>query len=119
MKLHVLAVAGLLSSSALGHPEVLPREEVARRGLMSKRCEPAAANFNKKRYEQRTAKKRAALEAKRAENASYTITTEAPYYDVIQNDTCVLTPEVTWGPYVYPNSQTLRQVRTCAPVACL
>lgn len=110
MKFNALAAAGLLSFTVLAHPEVLPREEIARRGLMSKRCEPAAANFNKKRYEQRLNKKRATAEAKRAENATYTITTEAPYYDTIQNDTCVLSPEVTWGPYVYPNSQTLRQV---------
>lgn len=112
MKFNAIAAAGLLSSAVLAHPEVLPRNEIARRGMMSKRCEGAAGNFNKKRYEQRVNKKRAAAaaEAKRAENASYTITTEAPYYDMIQNDTCVLTPEVTWGPYVYPNSQTLRQV---------
>lgn len=69
--------------------------------MMSKRCENHAASFNKKRYDQRMTKR--AVE-KRAENATYTITTEAPYYDVIQNDTCVLSPEITWGPYVYPNS---------------
>lgn len=109
MKLNTIAVAatGLLATGALAHPKALPRSEVARRGTMSKRCEANAANFNKKRYDQRISKRRA--EAKRAENATYTITTEAPYYDVIQNDTCVLEPEVTWGPYVYPNSQTLRQ----------
>lgn len=69
--------------------------------MLSKRCEAHAASYNKKRYDQRTSNM--AME-KRAENASYTITTEAPYYDVIQNDTCVLSPEITWGPYVYPNS---------------
>ncbi|KAJ4410316.1 hypothetical protein N0V82_009263 [Gnomoniopsis sp. IMI 355080] len=117
MKITSLAAAtvGLLSTGALAHPEVLPRGEIARRGMMSKRCEPAAAAFNKKRYAERMNKKRAEEEAeflaKRAasENATYTITTEAPYYSVIQNDTCVLSPEITWGPYVYPNSQTLRQ----------
>lgn len=111
------ATAGLLASAVMAHPEVLPKGEVARRSMMSKRCEGAAANFNKKRYAKRTNEKRAAaaaldeadMVAKRGENASYTITTEAPYYSVLQNDTCVLTPEVTWGPYVYPNSQTLRQ----------
>lgn len=102
-----VAVTGLLATGVLAHPKALPRSEVARRGTMSKRCEAHAASFNKKRYDQRISKRRA--EAKRAENATYTITTEPPYYDVIQNDTCVLEPEVTWGPYVYPNSQTLRQ----------
>lgn len=117
MKVTSLAAAtvGLLASGALAHPEVLPRGEIARRGMMSKRCEPAAAAFNKKRYAERMNKKRAEEEAEflakraTAENATYTITTEAPYYSVIQNDTCVLSPEITWGPYVYPNSQTLRQ----------
>lgn len=107
MKFNAFAAAGLMATSVLAHPKALPRSEVARRGMMSKRCEANAGNFNKKRYDQRIQKRSA--EAKRAENATYTITTEAPYYDVIQNDTCVLEPEVTWGPYVYPNSQTLRQ----------
>lgn len=44
--------------------------------------------------------------------STYEITAEAPYYDKIQNDTCVLTPEVTEGPYVWPRSQTLRQDMT-------
>lgn len=35
--------------------------------------------------------------------------TEAPYYDVLQNNTCILTEETTSGPYVWPQSQTLRQ----------
>lgn len=92
MKFNIIAAAGLLSAtSVVAHPEVLPRGEVQRRGMMSKRCAPAAAQFNKKRYAQRM--------NKRAENATYTITTEAPYYDVIQNDTCVLTPEVTCKQY--------------------
>jgi protocatechuate 3,4-dioxygenase beta subunit len=45
-------------------------------------------------------------------NSTVQITTEAPYYEVLQNDTCVLTPEVTEGPYVWPRSQTLRQDMT-------
>lgn len=101
MKVTLFTAVGLLSATTLAHPEVLPRGEMERRSMMSKRCAPSAASFNKKRYDQRMNKR--AVE-KRAENASYTITTEAPYYDVIQNDTCVLSPEVTWGPYVYPNS---------------
>lgn len=42
-------------------------------------------------------------------NTTVAITTEAPYYDVLQNETCILTEEVTAGPYVWPRSQTLRQ----------
>lgn len=40
---------------------------------------------------------------------TYTITAEAPKYDFLKNDTCILTPETSSGPYVYPRSQTLRQ----------
>lgn len=109
MKFNAIVAVGLASNAVLAHPEVLPRGEIARRGMMSKRCEPAAASFNKKRYEQRM-NKRAVAEAKRDEFAGYSRAAETPYYDVIQNDTCVLAPEVTWGPYVYPNSQTLRTV---------
>lgn len=101
MKWCAFLVAGLLSTVASAHPKHVSQSEFQRRSMMSKRCESHAASFNKKRYDQRLAQQ--AVE-KRAENASYTITTEAPYYDVIQNDTCVLSPEITWGPYVYPNS---------------
>ncbi len=44
-----------------------------------------------------------------AGNTTVQIQTEAPYYDSIQNETCVLSPIVTEGPYVWPRSQTLRQ----------
>lgn len=77
MKFNAFAATGLLATAVLAHPRALPRSEIARRGTMSKRCEANAANFNKKRYDQRIYNKRA--EAKRAENATYTITTEAPY----------------------------------------
>ncbi|GLB21303.1 hypothetical protein AtubIFM61612_011263 [Aspergillus tubingensis] len=40
---------------------------------------------------------------------TYTITAEAPKYDFLKNDTCILTPETSPGPYIYPRSQTLRQ----------
>lgn len=111
------AAAGLLANAVMAHPQNTGGAEMARRSMLSKRCEPATAAFNKKRHAKRMHAKRALAEAeadlalrqRRAANATYTITTEAPYYEVIQNDTCVLAPEVTWGPYVYPNSQTLRQ----------
>jgi protocatechuate 3,4-dioxygenase beta subunit len=105
--------AGLIIGSTIAHPgphPALPRSEVMRRSDMSKRCASAAASMNEKRYAKRNQAKRD-LEARRS-NATYVITTEAPYYEVIQNDTCVLTPEVTEGPYVWPRSQTLRQDMT-------
>jgi protocatechuate 3,4-dioxygenase beta subunit len=75
----------------------------------AKRCAAAAGSMNAKRYAKRMAEKRT-LQARA--NSTVQITTEAPFYDVIQNDTCVLTPEVTTGPYIWPESQTLRQDMT-------
>ncbi|KAI0468322.1 Intradiol ring-cleavage dioxygenase [Xylaria cf. heliscus] len=97
MKFSIAAIVGLLSS-ALAHPELLSRSEMQRRSAISKRCEASAANFNRKRMAKRG-----------VGNTTYQIQTEAPYYDSIQNDTCVLTPTVTGGPYIWPRSQTLRQ----------
>lgn len=104
MKFSILASAALLSS-ALAHPETLTAKEVQRRGAISRRCASAASQLNEKRYAKRMAKRWAGS----GKNSTYQITTEAPYYDVIQNDTCVLRPIVTEGPYVWPRSQTLRQ----------
>ncbi|GAP89514.1 putative protocatechuate -dioxygenase beta subunit [Rosellinia necatrix] len=99
MKGSILAIAGLLSA-ALAHPETLSRREIERRSAISKRCEPSAANFNRKRMAKRWAG---------TGNTTYEIQAEAPYFNTIQNDTCVLSPVVTEGPYVWPRSQTLRQ----------
>ncbi|KAG9229792.1 dioxygenase [Amylocarpus encephaloides] len=105
-----MMAAGLLVSLALAHPGPhahATRSETQKRNVMAKRCAGAAAAMNEKRYSKRNLEKKRSLEARA--NATYQITTEAPYYEVIQNDTCVLTPEVTQGPYVWPRSQTLRQ----------
>lgn len=101
MRLSSFTAVGLLAPFATAHPDLRSRAELERHSVMSKRCAPSAAQFNRKRYEARM-NKRAVEE--RAENSTVSITTEAPYYDVLQNDTCVLSPEITWGPYVYPNS---------------
>lgn len=34
---------------------------------------------------------------------------EAPKYDFIKNESCILTPEVSQGPYWYPQSEILRR----------
>ncbi|KAI1358114.1 Intradiol ring-cleavage dioxygenase [Xylaria arbuscula] len=99
MKFSVAVTAGLLTA-VLAHPEALSRRELQRRSAISRRCEGATANFNRKRMAKRWAG---------AGNTTYQIQAEAPYYDSIQNDTCVLAPIVTQGPYVWPRSQTLRQ----------
>ncbi|KAF7924759.1 hypothetical protein BELL_0707g00020 [Botrytis elliptica] len=107
MKLQHLSVLGLLATPLLAHKEV-SSEVLKRSADLSKRCASGTASYNKRRYERRNAE---AL-AKRAGNTTYSITTEAPYYDVLKNDTCVLAADVTAGPYYWPRSETLRQDMT-------
>ncbi|KAF7551373.1 hypothetical protein G7Z17_g5041 [Cylindrodendrum hubeiense] len=104
----VLYSTALIAGQVVAHPHHDVSPAVAKRhSNLSKRCAAGAASLNQKRYERRNKMKRD-LE-KQSGNATYEITTEAPYYDVIQNDTCVLTPDVTAGPYYWPRSETLRQ----------
>lgn len=103
MKFTTAIPAVLFAAQAAAHAaHEVPHAELQRRSNLSKRCASAAASLNEKRYNKRSKAKRD-LES-RAGNTTYQITTEAPYYDLIQNDTCVLAPEVTEGPYVWPRS---------------
>jgi protocatechuate 3,4-dioxygenase beta subunit len=54
-------------------------------------------------------RKRATAEESSGKNATYVIHGKAPSYDFIKDQIGVLTPEVSDGPYVYPQSQLLRQ----------
>jgi protocatechuate 3,4-dioxygenase beta subunit len=108
-----LSLLAILAATAAvtAHPgphEALDFHELTRRSGLSKRCESQAAAMNSKRWLRHNERRSLADRA----NTSVVITTEAPYYDVLQNDTCVLTPEVTTGPYIWPRSQTLRQDMT-------
>lgn len=89
---------------AHSHQE-LTATELTRRSAISRRCEDTAAAMNEKRWLRQKEKRSLAART----NSSVVITTEVPYYETFLNDTCVLTPEVTSGPYVWPRSQTLRQ----------
>ncbi|KAF3021015.1 hypothetical protein E8E14_011067 [Neopestalotiopsis sp. 37M] len=106
MRLSTFILPSLLGA-ALAHEENLLPAEIERRSTLSSRCEASAANFNKKRYEHRVSKRWAG-----SGNTTYQIHAEAPYYETIQNDTCVLSPILTEGPYVWPRSETLRQDMT-------
>lgn len=104
----LVALAGF-ASIVLAHPgpeHVISKREIARRHDLSTRCSEHVARFNEKRWNRNINKR------SHDHNTTIQIHTEAPYYDFIQNDTCVLTPEVTEGPYVWPQSQTLRQDMT-------
>lgn len=111
-----LLAAGILVSGVLAHPgghehDVLTMPQVQKRNALAKRCAGAVGDMNKKRWNKRQLQAKRDIEA-RAANSTFQITTEAPFYDVLQNETCVLTPTVTEGPYVWPRSQTLRQDMT-------
>ncbi|OMP82091.1 hypothetical protein BK809_0006401 [Diplodia seriata] len=105
----LLALGASLLSGVVAHPHHndLSHAELTRRSHLSKRCEGAAASMNRKRWAKRNSKRD--LVSRSAANTTYSINTEAPYYDVLQNNTCILTEEVTGGPYIWPRSQTLRQ----------
>lgn len=110
---NILLAAGSLVSVVLAHPGHgdISSPELHRRGNINKRCASAVGSLNKRRYNKRNALRKRDLEA-RSGNTTFEITTQAPFYDVMQNETCVLTPDVTEGPYVWPRSQTLRQDMT-------
>lgn len=108
MKLHSLASIGLMASAVVAHKEVAPGV-VKRHANLSKRCAAGSAAFKQKRFQKR---QEAANLVRRSGNSSVTIVTEAPYYEYLQNNTCVLAPDVTAGPYYWPRSETLRQDMT-------
>ncbi|KAK7757285.1 hypothetical protein SLS62_000834 [Diatrype stigma] len=99
--------AALLSGGAMAHSHSdLSYSDLVRRDGLSKRCEASVAAMNKRRWAERQQKRQAAAPTG---NTTWNIVTEAPYYDTLQNNTCILTEEVTTGPYIWPQSQTLRQ----------
>ncbi|KAI0123293.1 dioxygenase [Xylariales sp. AK1849] len=97
----LVAGAALLSGVSAHADHKHSAAELSRRSGLSKRCEASVAASNKRRWAKRQHEKRA--------NTTWSITTESPYYETLQNNTCILTEEVTAGPYVWPRSQTLRQ----------
>jgi protocatechuate 3,4-dioxygenase beta subunit len=104
----LLASAAMTVLAHPGHHEPESHATIQRRGHLGRRCADHVATFNKRRMNKRSLIKR----WEGNHNTTFEIQTEAPYYENIQNDTCVLAPEVTRGPYVWPRSQTLRQDMT-------
>ncbi|OKO99171.1 hypothetical protein PENSUB_8558 [Penicillium subrubescens] len=76
---------------------------MAHKARLSGRCAQHVARFNDRRWKRNLG---------HIGNRTVQIQTQAPYYDAPQNDTCVLSPEITAGPYYWPQSQLLRQVMT-------
>ncbi|KAI1497538.1 protocatechuate 3,4-dioxygenase beta subunit [Biscogniauxia marginata] len=104
MHISMLAVGVALLSGAVAHSDHdLSHAELSRRSDLSKRCAASAGAMSKRHWSEQRHQKRA------DNTTTWSITTEAPYYDSFQNNTCILTEEVTTGPYIWPQSQTLRQ----------
>ncbi|KAJ5685842.1 hypothetical protein N7536_008461 [Penicillium majusculum] len=108
MRFLTLFSTATLAFFAVAHegPHRLPTDkEFSRKASLSARCSEHVAHFNKRRM------KRDFTSHARG-NTTVQIQTQAPLYETIQNDTCVLSPEVTAGPYYWPQSQTIRQDMT-------
>ncbi|CAI7596241.1 unnamed protein product [Penicillium glandicola] len=109
MHLSFLLSALALGASVVAHPgghHMMSRRELSRRSAQGLKCRDKVSQYHQRRWNRNVARRWHGV------NTTYSIQTEAPYYNTIQNDTCVLSPEVTEGPYVYPPSQTLRQDMT-------
>ncbi|GMG12467.1 unnamed protein product [Aspergillus oryzae] len=103
----LLTLALLATAMAHAGPhDILSRSEISRRSAMGLKCRENVSQYHKRRW------KRNIDRRWHGHNTTFSVHTEAPYFETIQNDTCVLTPEVTEGPYVYPPSQTLRRDMT-------
>lgn len=113
MQFQLLALAtALLSGVAVAHPghdHTLSHSEIARRSNLAKRCSVQSGQFQEVRRKRQAEKRSLVSRSLVQRDSNVTIHTEGPHYNTLQNDTCVLTPEVTKGPYVWPQSQTLRQ----------
>jgi hypothetical protein len=111
--INTLSTIGSLASCVLAHTGhgAISKPRIQSRCLVNKRCASAVGTLSKRRYNKRNALRKRDIEA-RLGNATDQNTTDAPSYEVIQNDTCILTPGVTEGPYVGPRPQTLRQDMT-------
>lgn len=81
-------------------------EDIMRKSTTSQKCHQSVTKFHQDRWTANLARRW------HADYTTYTIYTEAPYYEAIKNGTCVLTPEGISGPYVYPPSQKLRKDMT-------
>lgn len=82
---------------------------LAKRAEKTARCANAVGAMKQKRHQMRKREQAAQELAKRENVTTFAIHAEAPHYDFIKNDTCILYPETTQGPYWYPPSQLLTQ----------
>ncbi|PYH89323.1 hypothetical protein BO71DRAFT_110742 [Aspergillus ellipticus CBS 707.79] len=84
-------------------------QNVAANAAKSMKCRDNVGGLNRRRVSRNLERR---WHGSSNTTTTVSIVTEAPYYQEIQNDTLVLTPEVTQRPYVWPRSRILRQDMT-------
>lgn len=77
-------------------------EDIIHRPRLAVRCSSYVTKLNEKRWKR-------SLNSNISRDSSIDVPVMASHYKLIQNDTCVLSPAVTPGPYYWPRSQLLRQ----------
>ncbi|KAJ5710322.1 Intradiol ring-cleavage dioxygenase core [Penicillium malachiteum] len=108
MRSVILLVGAALAIFAVAHegPNRLPtNNELSRRANLSAHCSKHAISLNKRHLERN-------FDPAARGNTTVEIQIQAPLYETLQNNTCVLTPNVAAGPYYWPHSQSLRQDMT-------
>ncbi|KAI9732292.1 MAG: hypothetical protein M1834_001498 [Cirrosporium novae-zelandiae] len=103
----LLPLALAISTVAAHDHRQLSHAEISRRHAASNRCAKRSGEMNERRIATHKSKRSLA-----ARSTNVTLHLDDYHYTTIQNDTCVLTPEVTTGPYIWHRSQTLRQDMT-------
>ncbi|KAE8367481.1 Intradiol ring-cleavage dioxygenase [Aspergillus caelatus] len=101
MQLFLFAVLALVIAV---NAHNVPKGQIAHKAALSSRCASHVAHNNQKRWKRSFSPS--------ISNTTVPIRTQGPYYSTLQNETCVLSPEITAGPYYWPHSQTLRQDMT-------
>ncbi|PWY86787.1 aromatic compound dioxygenase [Aspergillus heteromorphus CBS 117.55] len=105
-----LLLTALLSALIHAHPGPHPQPDpvhLSRRSAVAKKCANSVGLMKRKRH----AMRRQLLAPGQVTYGGTNHTAEAsvPSYDFLKNDTCILTPETSPGPYIYPRSEVLRQ----------
>ncbi|KAL3473070.1 Intradiol ring-cleavage dioxygenase [Aspergillus californicus] len=106
MRFMLFTLVSLLTS-ALGHRHTArDAASIATHEQVAQRCGHAVGKMKRDRQ---SLHRRSIPNDLTPRDTTYQIHAEEPRYDFIKNETCILTPETSDGPYFYPRSQTLRQ----------
>lgn len=108
LRYHHILEEATRSNKSKGHQPAAPDAAVLRRrDEVSKRCPGVVIDMKTKRHETRKAKRTS--EDGNAKNTTYVVRGVASTNDFLKDNTGILNPEASDGPYLYPESQVLRQ----------